>query len=339
MTMKPPLHFIGMFGIGDCLHQRDVIRWLMQHYDVWLETCHVWIHHDLLDRGLKLILRPTALWMHAQNIEREQRMHPGVYRSVREVPRGAHVIRNWYHKHQIDVHGSIVETMRAVSGLPTGPADFRLPLKPEWVERAQELVAHIKRGDPRPLAIYRPVVLRREWDGKMRNPDPVAYEQLYDAPWREKFFTISLASLRKDVEWIVGREQPADYKIHDGSLDMWIMAALIQQADVVFCNAGMAPVLAQAVGTPSVVVYGGRESFRTTQRAGAHLAPTLGIDPVNPCDCHSHTHHCDKRIDVQSALPRIESFMEDVHARAAVRNDLRRHTGEARCAEPVVQDG
>lgn len=333
---KPPLHFVGMYGIGDCVHQRDVVKLLMRHYDVWLETCHVWVYHDLIEQGLKLILRPTSLWMHAQNIEREQRLHPGLYRKVQEVPRGAHQIRNWYHKHQIDVHGSIVETMRAVSGLPAGPVDFRLPLKPEWVDRAREIVAKIRGDDPRPLMIYRPVVLRREWDGKLRNPDPVAYEQLY-LPWRRNFFVLSLASLKKDVEWIVGREQPADYKIHDGSLDMWIMTALVQQADVVFCNAGMAPVLAQAVGTPNVVVYGGRESFRTTQRAGAHLAPTLGVDPINPCDCHSHTHQCDKTIDVAAALPRIEKFLsEHVHARTAIRDDLRGHAGEARGAADVV---
>jgi hypothetical protein len=334
--MKPPLHFIGMFGIGDCLHQRAVIRQLMRNYDVWLETCHVWLHHDLIaEHDLKLILRPTSLHMHAQNIIQEQQLHPGIYRSVKEIPRGAHQIRNWYHKHQIDVHGSILETMCAVSGLPTQSPDFRLPIKPEWAERACIIIKAIKKDDPRPLMIYRPVVLRREWDGKMRNPDPSAYAELYNSV-RDDYFVLSIASLRKDVEWIVGGEQPADCKIHDGSLEMWVMAAIFAQADVVFCNAGMAPVLAQSVGTPSVVVYGGRESYRTTQRAGAHLAPTLGIDPMNPCDCHSHTHVCDKRINTGAALPIIRGFL---HENVIVRHNLRRHAGEAGTTEPMVQDG
>lgn len=334
--MKPPLHFIGMFGIGDCLHQRAVLRWLLQHYDVWLETCHVWLHHDLIaENELKLILRPTSLHMHAQNIMQEQRLHPNVYRTAREIPRGAHQIRNWYHKHEIDVHGSILETMCAVSGTPKENPDFRLPIKPEWAERARTIITSIKKGDDRPLMIYRPIVLRKEWDGKMRNPDPAAYEEFY-ASVREKFFTVSIASLRQNIEWIIGNEQLADYKIHDGSLEMWVMAAIFAQADVVFCNAGMAPVLAQAVGTPSVVVYGGRESFRTTQRAGAHLAPTLGIDPINTCDCHSHTHNCDKRINVEASLPRIRDFL---HENVVVRHDLRRHAGEASHTEHVVQDG
>jgi ADP-heptose:LPS heptosyltransferase len=169
--------------------------------------------------------------------------------------------------------------------------------------------------------IYRPVVLRKEWDSRLRNPDPQHYEDIYRAV-RDGHYVISIASLKTDVEWIVGREQDADLKIHDGTLEMWEMAALFAEADVVFCNAGMAPVLAQAVGTPSIVVYGGRESFRTSQRAGAHLAPTLGIDTIDPCDCHSHTHNCCKTIDVPKALVRVREF---IHENVTVRHDLRRH--------------
>ncbi len=79
-----------------------------------------------------------------------------------------------------------------------------------------------------------------------------------------------------------------------------------------FSPAGFGPVLAQAVGTPSITVYGGRESFRTTQRGGAHLAPTLGIDPIKPCDCHSHRHACRKFIDERKAFKDIEAFVNEV---------------------------
>ncbi len=89
------------------------------------------------------------------------------------------------------------------------------------------------------------------------------------------------------------------------------MAALWAEAALIFSPAGFGPVLAQAVGTPSITVYGGRESFKTTQRAGAHLAPTLGIDPIRPCDCHSHRHACRKSIDEPRALQKIEAFVNE----------------------------
>lgn len=334
--MKPPLHFIGMFGIGDCLHQRAVVRRLMDYYDVWLETCHVWQHLDLLERGnLHLVLRDTTLWMHRQNIEREKLLHHGVYQNKNYIPKRARQVRNWYHKREIEQTGSMLGAMFLAAGLEFHEPDFSLPIRPEWVTPRVLAIVARARASGKPLMIYRPIVLRKEWDSRLRNPEPLYYEQLYHAA-RKDFFVVSVASLKENIEWIVGNKQSSDMEIHDGRLDMWELAALFAEAHVVFCNAGMAPVLAQAVGTPSIVVYGGRESFRTSQRAGAHLAPTLGIDPINVCDCHSHTHNCDKRIDVPPAIERIREFID---AHVIVRHDLRGHAGEASHTELVVQDG
>jgi len=323
-----------MFGIGDCLHQRAVLRRLLEHYDVWLETCHIWQHLDLLEHGnLHLILRPTRLWMHEQNIAKERGRYPDVYCPARQIPRGAHQIRNWYLKKEIDRTGSILGAMFLAAGLEYGIPDFSLPIRPEWRTSRVLNVIEMARASGRPMMIYRPIVLRKEWNSASRNPDPQCYEQIYAAS-RKHFFTVSIASLRTNVEWIVGPEQPADLKLHGGQFEMWELAALFAEASVVFCNAGMAPVLAQAVGTPSIVIYGGRESFRTTQRAGAHLAPTLGIDTVDPCDCHTNLHNCNKQVDVPSAVTRIEEFID---AHVAVRDDLRRHARQDGDAEAVDQ--
>jgi hypothetical protein len=139
--------------------------------------------------------------------------------------------------------------------------------------------------------VYRPIVQRREWNGANRNPDPQAYAAIFDAV-RDGFQVVSVADLVQHDEWIVGPEQKVDVRLHKGELTFEDMAVLWSSAALVFCNAGFAPVLAQAVGTPSITVYGGRECFKTTQRAGEHLAPTLGIDPDQTCDCMSERHVC-----------------------------------------------
>jgi predicted SAM-dependent methyltransferase len=119
------------------------------------------------------------------------------------------------------------------------------------------------------------------------------------------------------VEWIVGPEQSADVKLHSGELDFETMAALFAEAGLVMSPAGFGPVLAQAVGTPNIAVYGRRESFKTADAAGAHLAPTLGIDPDESCDCHSLAHACQKcradapkRITLPPAIARVKEFVE-----------------------------
>jgi SAM-dependent methyltransferase len=297
----------GHFGIGDNLHQRAVMHELMKAHEVWLHTCHFNLYHDLVEAGLKLVMRPTSLHAQAKTILREQQQFAAA--AFPPVPAGARPLRIGYPKVLIDQHGSILEAMFGCVGLrmPERP-DFSLPIRPQWRTR--------QRFDTggKPLMVHRPVVIRREWDGRSRNPDPRAYDELYRSI-REQFFVVSVADLAPGREWIDGPRQEVDVELHAGELSFPELAVLFAEADFVFCNAGFAPVLAQAVGTPFVCVYGGRESYRTTQRVGAHLAPALPIDPIAPCDCHSAQHACDKRIDVPRALAAVQAFVPAQAAR------------------------
>jgi len=315
---RTPLHYIGMYGIGDCVHQRAVLKSLLPNYDIWLETCHAWIHLDLIEQyDVKLVLRQTRLWGHWQNIAREREQFPGIYRSVSSIPRTNRVIRNWYHKHEIDRYGSILDTMMRVAGLPSSVApDFTLPVRSEWRDEALRFLEMTGYKFDRPLMVYRPVVYRREWpESKRRNPDWLSYASLYRVA-RQDFFVVSLAYLGPEEQIVGAVERDVDFTSHDGALSMAGMAALIAEADAVFCCAGNAPVLAQAVGTPSITVYGGRENYDTTQRAGAHLAPTLGIDPIVSCKCHGVMKYCprncNKTIDIPEASRRIREFIDNL---------------------------
>jgi len=307
ITQKSPVVITGHFGIGDNLHQRAVIRELMPTHDVWLHTCHFNLYHDLIAQGLKLVMRATGLHAQAKTVAREQQQFADA--KFPAPPRTARQLKIGYPKVLIDQHGSILEAMFGCVGLkmPERP-DFSLPIKPEWRCAIREAISKWNVGG-KPLMVHRPIVVRGEWDGKSRNPDPVAYNELYRS-LRDRFFVVSIADLQTGREWIDGPRQNVDIELHKGELSFEEMAALFSEASMVFCNAGFAPVLAQAVGTPVVVVYGGRESFRTTQRVGAHLAPTLPIDVINPCDCHSAKHSCNKRIDLPIAQQRLQQFLE-----------------------------
>lgn len=309
-TGKTPIVVDGMWGIGDNLHQRAVMRKLMEKWDVWLVTCHWLVYHDLVTQGLKLIFKSTRLRAQAKTIEREK----GYFLTPPPPPSHAQRIKLWYRKDQIDVHGSILEAMAGTCFVDKKDLDFTLPIPDEWMADADKLIAGMNTGG-KPIMIYRPIVLRREWNSANRNPSPDGYAKLFEEA-RKDYFVISLANLEKDKEWIVGKEERVDAEFHHGELDFPTMAALFKRADMVFCNAGFAPVLAQAVGTPSIIVYGGRESYRTTQRAGAHLAPTCPIDPIHPCDCHIERHDCgDKRINIPAAMSKMRPFIDQVKNR------------------------
>ena len=302
---KPAIVLDGRFGIGDAIHQRAVLMELMRTHDVWLHTCHYRVYQDLVERGLKLVFKPTRLHAQARTIERERELFP----HAKPPPASAPRFNLAYGKELIDKHGSILEAMASCVGIKVRPLDFSMPVRPEWTS---SLRARLNSStDGKPIMVYRPVVFRPEWNGANRNPDPTAYSAIFNAV-RDGFYVISIGDFEPSREWIIGPEEDVDLKLHKGELTFEDMAALWREAAIVFCNAGFAPVLAQAVGTPSIVVYGGREDYATTQRAGEHLAPTLGIDADRPCACHTERHDCgDKHITLAPAIERAKAFAEE----------------------------
>jgi hypothetical protein len=298
--LKSALTVVGMLGIGDNLHQRAPLRALMQSHDVTLEGFYPAIVHDLIGAGMKF----RQLKCHiAPRIDAGDSAAP----PDRPDAKARHT-KLTYHAGSILKAGSILAAQFASCGLAMPErADFSLPVPAAWRVRARKLIASWDLGG-RPLLVYRPIVLNKVWECPSRAPDPDAYARIF-AAIRQRFFVVSVADLTQD-EWIVGAEQGADVKLHKGETDFETLAGLFAEAALVFCNPGFSPVLAQAVGTPSIIVYGGNESFRTTNSVGAHLAATLAIEPIRPCECHARTHACDKRIDVPAAVDKVKAFAE-----------------------------
>jgi hypothetical protein len=322
-TTRPAIVLDGRYGIGDAIHQRGVLREVMRTHTVWLRTCHFRVYEDLVEQGLKLVFKPCNLHAQRKTIERERAFFP----HAEEPPASAPRIDLSYNKIEIDKHGSILEAMAGCVGVKARPLDFSLPVRLAWVSEFRRRFTLDTGG--RPLMVYRPIVQRREWNGGNRNPDPAAYEALFKLV-RDGFFVVSVADLIPDVEWLVGPEQSADVKLHAGELTFEDMAVLWQSAAICFCNAGFGPVLAQAVGTPSITVYGGRERFDTTQRAGAHLAPTLGIDKDRPCDCMNERHDCGpKTITLPPAIERAKAFVAAQRRRQEGLGDAQDHVRAA----------
>lgn len=324
----------GMHGLGDNVHQRGVIRRLLAAADleVWLKTPWPCLYHDLVGERLHLIPHGRTLRTQAKNTKREA----GRYSNTLP-PFGSSNLRVWYSPASMRATGSIFGAMiRTTLGQEFEGADFTLPVPPEWRAKA---AARIARPD-RPMMVLRPLVDRREWDGcTTRNPDPDAYAALFNAV-RRHFFVVSIADLVAGQEWLVGPRLPADVTLHAGELDAEGIAGLIASAAVTFCSPGFAIPLSQAVGTPVVAVFGGRESSRFYQY-GSRFAPTLGIDPVKPCDCLLPRHKCNKRINLPLALARLASFLKGLANAPANSAVIARGSADqlGRAPEPLHESG
>lgn len=290
--MKPSLRVNGMHGLGDNLHQRGVVRSLAARHEVWLDTPWPALYHDMPD--VHLFATGSRLRTQSKSLVRERVRigHP-----ARRFDRQLKVASPPAYIRQ---HRSVARAMAAFCGVEL--ADWRLPVPDSWTH-GLDLPAD------RPVMVYRPLTVRREWTGAVtRNPDAGHYAELYQRI-RDRFYVISVADIAPPQEMIDGPEQDADLKLHAGQLGITQLAALWKAADLVFTSPGMGLVMAQAVGTPYIATFGGYESAYSFS-AGESYARHLNIEPINPCDCCSHTHACDKRIDMPAALARLDAFTE-----------------------------
>lgn len=300
---KPDLLVHGMHGLGDNIHQRAVLRKLMVTNSVWLETSWVSVYHDLIAEGLKVVRKHTPLRTQSKNAEREQsQFHNG--KPIR------HQMQVRYSGRLVQQYGGVLYAMLASLGLGPEGADFRLPVPDGWSRAADALIASWQPS--KPLLIYRPLVLRREWFHTERNPDPAAYVAAL-ASIRDRFFVVSIADLVPDVEWIVSPPITADIELHHGELPVEMLAALFHRVAMVYASPGFAVPLAQAVSTPVVCMFGGFENS-TSFSAGAKFSRYLGLDVDHPCSCFSHAHACNKTINIQQASAKLETFTDDVLA-------------------------
>lgn len=290
---RPPVMVDGMHGLGDNLHQRAIVRELAKTHEVWLETPWPSVYHAL---PVHLVSRGSRLRTQARNARRERDR----FEALPDTPMRRIEVK--YPPAEVRRHGGVLAAMSAQCGVALG--DFSLPVP--W--------SHGLELPDRPILVLRPMVERAEWGGnRARNPDLAAWTAIC-AALRERFFVVSVADLEPDREWLAQPAPDADLVLHAGELDFQRLAALWKAADLVLTPSGFGIVLAQAVGTPVISVFGGYERGYSFS-AGATRTPTLAIEPIEPCDCFSHRHKCRKAIDIPAALERVAEFVESQCAR------------------------
>jgi SAM-dependent methyltransferase len=342
-VIKTP-YLRAMWGIGDAIFNIAIFNELIKkHTEIWVKTYYPHLYNHL--PYVKRILQPG-----------QGRFRFSTYCSTEAVePAGLTMQHINYDPVSIKRYGTILAAQFASIGLPM-PArpDFRLPISKEWDALAQQRMSQWDMKG-KPLMMVRPIFLNEAWKAPSRAPDPRTFNQLYEAI-REQFFCVSFGKVedptpgrishysRYQKEWILAPEPKVDVRLVEGELDFETLAALFKRATLVFGNPGLTPVLAQAVGTPNIIVYGGNESYRSVNCVGAHLAPTLPIEPDRPCDCHNRNHACDKRITFQPALEKLMTFVgennkaklrvllfqttwiDSEHREKLIRNGIKLHT-------------
>lgn len=281
--------------MGDCIHQRAVIRELSQKYKIYLETSWPQIYWDmpevcLINKGTKL---RTQLKNQSKNLDGFKN----------EIPEYAERLKIEYKPDAVRKYTSVLRAMARTCGITHDNLDYSFPVKSEWVKRAREIAYSANK----PILIYRPLVERREWGGcQNRNPDKQAYKELFDYISCH-FFVISIADLEDGKEWQVSLPIEADLEFHKGELSFEEIAGLFSIADMVYCSPGFSVVLGKSIKTPVICLFGGYENSGSFSMG---IGQFLGVDTERPCNCFSHHHKCNKNINIDLAKEKIKEFMD-----------------------------
>lgn len=284
-----------MHGLGDCLHQRALIRQLVDKYDLYLETSWPQVYWDI---PINFIARGTKLRTQLKNQENSKSYFSDIPSSVFKI------IKIFYKPEMVRSCKSVVRAMLKTANLDENDYDFSFCPKPEWIDSAKNLLA--PNVENKPILIYRPLCIRQEWGGCVtRNPDIGAYNYLIELI-KKDFFVISIADIKPPAETMVGIPIQADLEFHEGQLSFEQIAGLFALSSLVYTSPGFCAVLARSMGINLITLFGGYEDGNSFSSGKGNY---LAIEPINPCPCFSHRHSCDKRIDVELAKEKIRGFI------------------------------
>lgn len=244
-----------MRGMGDTLYQRPVLR--------------------------ALVAKHGTVFVDAAFPELVDDI-PGVRCDVANAPKGAEVVAPRY---GLRGEGATILDELAVSARvsPDALAPMDLPPAPRTYH-----------GEA-PMALIRPVTIRRSWLNPARAPRPEYVAEAAEHLRRAGYHVISVADLRDEyAEWALDPLPAADETYHAAELPPLGLVGLVRDASVVVGGVGWIVPAAVAAGTPLVCIGGGN---------GAHNAPeVIGMDPatfIAPdtfCRCADRFHRCPKTI-------------------------------------------
>ncbi len=277
-------------GFGDSIMQRPFIRALSEREDiVYLKTPLPDIYADFPNVRF---IKPAADY-------RTQSKHmtkivPDLWKPEPARCHPEDRIKMGYSGDHLVNGGSIFNAYE--SQIPLGKTKFIFDL-PSWVNETE--VPEIK-NNGKPIAVVRPVTIRKEWLASARAPRPEYINQLAYYLKCNGYHVVSMADTEPEVEWIVGAEPPAHQKFHRGELGLRKMLALVKNASVVVTGIGLFVPMGIAAGTPTFAIFGGQGAYNQVSKITdfrMDLSKFGYALPERFCRCTELVHNCPKLIE------------------------------------------
>lgn len=263
----------GMYGLGDSIYQRAFLKRMPGAYvmTTWPE-----LYADL---SVRCVRGDTKLRTQSKNAAASKC-------DWHAAPRLSPPMAINYGARDL-AKGPITAAMAARFGIEAGEMDLPdfgpSPVKTD-----------------RPVAIIRPVTVRKEWMNEARGPLPEYIGAAAAELQRRGYFVVSVADLAPGQEWLIGAAPPADLVVHGGEWSVTQLLAAVQHAAVVVGGVGWIVPAGIAAKTPLYAVLGGNGGHNAPEKitdGSMDLSRVGWARPARFCMCADSRHKCDKVIN------------------------------------------
>lgn len=267
------MFFDGMYGLGDNIYQRAVLRALTEI--TYLKTPWPQLYADL--PNIRCVRPATRLRTQSTNLMRGWRWATP---PASLAPRKANYVGR---------PGTVLEGLCAAYGVSLPAVTFDVPSFGNYGGV----------GGNEPYVVIRPATIRQEWRADGRNPLPEYLDAAACAAVAFGYKVISIADLKWPHEWIDGAPPYADVRFHNGELNVEQCLELVSGAAAVIGGVGWLVPAAIAARVPMLLLYGGWGLPNGPHRILDARLDTSRIHQVMPdrfCMCKDPFHTCDKTV-------------------------------------------
>jgi hypothetical protein len=275
-----PLLIHGMWGLGDNIFSRPFIRVAAARYDIWLDTPWPELYADL---NIKFVRGNRPLRTQQKNIAR-QSVDCWSQLPARPMP-------------EITIaYNDLVVRSTILAAMDIRWQRLSIHFEPELFDLPDMGSSPIV--SDKPIAVVRPVTVRREWHNEARNPLP-EYVAAIAAELMATHTVVAVADLAPGAEWAVGELPPAHHYFVHGELAIRELLALMRDADIVIGGVGWIVPASLALKVKSFIILGGQGGYNAPSKI---TDPRLDLSqigfaiPERLCKCINRLHNCNKTI-------------------------------------------
>lgn len=284
---ETPVIVEGMRGLGDNIYQRAVLK--RSDRPVVLMTPWPQLYTDL---GHIDCVRPFAHKLRTQR--KNEAATPAELWSGIRVAHSSPRIKLHYGRRELAMPQTILRSLEIGFGNIPGAKPIEMDLPPIDLARLKGKI----KAKGRPIAMIRPVTIRKEWQNESRAPRPEYIAQIA-ARLMDTHHVVVVGDVSPGAEWLVGDMPPHHQAFMGGELDVLDLMALMTVAGVTVGGVGWLVPAAMATKTPTFIVLGGNGGTNspaviTDKRI---KTPALGFArPERFCGCVDMAHRCNKEI-------------------------------------------